>query len=104
MREPYGEGPASHTGPEPWAGVREGARQASVGARAGDVLSRESTGNGSADVVQTNGRQHRTQRHRELWTDSPRSKTISMYRATLRENRESLRRPVIGTTGSMGKS
>ena len=42
MKESYGEGVASHTGPEPCAGAREGMGEASAGARAGRVLSRES--------------------------------------------------------------
>lgn len=41
MKESYGEGPASHTGPELCAGVREGAGEALAGARTGGVLSRE---------------------------------------------------------------
>lgn len=104
MKEPYGEGLASHTGPEPWATARKDFGQASVGADAGRVLSRESRRHGSADVVQTGGRQYRVQRHRELQTDSSRSETPGMHRTTLRENREVPRWPVHGITGVMGKS
>ena len=43
MEESYGEGVASHTGPEPCADAREGMGEASVGVRAGRVLSRESS-------------------------------------------------------------
>src|SRR5665647_467557 len=43
MQESYGEGVASHTGPEPCAGAREGTGEASAGVRAGRVLSRESS-------------------------------------------------------------
>jgi len=42
MQESYGEGVASHTGPKPCAGAREGMGEASAGVRAGRVLSRES--------------------------------------------------------------
>jgi hypothetical protein len=42
MKESYGEGIASRTGPEPCADVREGVGEASAGVRAGRVLSRES--------------------------------------------------------------
>ncbi len=41
MRESDIEGVASRDGPEPCVGVREGVREASVGVRAGLVLSRE---------------------------------------------------------------
>jgi hypothetical protein len=42
MQESYGEGLASHTGPQPCAGAREGMGEASAGELAGRVLSRES--------------------------------------------------------------
>ena len=42
MQESYSEGVASHTGPKPCAGAREGTGEASAGAPAGRVLSRES--------------------------------------------------------------
>ena len=42
MQESYGEGVASHTGPKPCAGARKGTGEASAGAPAGRVLSRES--------------------------------------------------------------
>jgi hypothetical protein len=44
MQESYGEGVASHTGPKPCAGAREGMGEASAGVRAGRVWSRESNG------------------------------------------------------------
>ena len=44
MRESYGEGLASRTGPAPCADAREGMGEASAGAPAGRVLSRESFG------------------------------------------------------------
>jgi len=37
----YGEGIANHIGPEPCAGIREGAGEASAGDRIGQPLSRE---------------------------------------------------------------
>ena len=42
MKESYVEGLATHDGPEPCAVAREGGGEASVGVRAGRVLSRES--------------------------------------------------------------
>ena len=41
MKEPYGEGLATHTDPESCVGVREGVVEALTGAHAGWVLSRE---------------------------------------------------------------
>ena len=41
MQVPYGEGVATHIGPEPCADVRKGAGEASVGERTGQPLNRE---------------------------------------------------------------
>ena len=41
MREPYSEAVATRTGPEPWRCGGDAVTQASVGVRAGWVLSRE---------------------------------------------------------------
>ena len=41
MKEPYGKAVATRTAPEPWWDGRKGVLQASVGDRAGWVLSRE---------------------------------------------------------------
>ena len=41
MKESYGEGVATHTGPESCVGVREGVGEALTGVRAGQPLSRE---------------------------------------------------------------
>ena len=41
MKEPYGEGVASHTGPESCGGSSNAAAEALTGVRAGQVLSRE---------------------------------------------------------------
>jgi len=41
MKEPYAEGLATHGGPKPCAGTRKGDGEASAGAHAGRVLSRE---------------------------------------------------------------
>jgi RNA-directed DNA polymerase len=43
MEEPYGEGVASHTGPESCAGGREGTGEALTGEHVGWVLSSEIT-------------------------------------------------------------
>ena len=41
MKEPYGEGPATHSGPESCGGPRKGADEALTGVRSGRVLSLE---------------------------------------------------------------
>jgi len=51
MKEPYGEGLASRTGPESCAVNREAGREALTGAHAGGVLSREMLGTQGADAV-----------------------------------------------------
>ena len=51
MREPYGEGLASHTGPESCAGRREVAGEALTGAHAGQVFSCEINYIRGADAV-----------------------------------------------------
>ena len=51
MQVPYGEGVASHTGPESCATAREGRGEALTGERAGWVLSRESSKVQGADAV-----------------------------------------------------
>ena len=51
MKEPYGEGLASHTGPESCTYSRKAVREALTGAQVGRVLSREMYLNQSADVV-----------------------------------------------------
>ena len=47
----YGEGVASHAGPEPCVGTREGAGEASAGERIGQPLSRENKIVPGADVL-----------------------------------------------------
>ena len=76
MKEPYGEGLASHTGSESCAwNSRKAAREALTGAQAGRVLSREMYVNQSADAVRSRGRQHQWIRECEHPLDSARSET-----------------------------
>ena len=89
MKEPYGEGRASHTGPESCAGPREGAGEALTGARAGWVLSHEIPGIlRGADAVHGSGRQHRQYRQRQRLTDPARSKTPCTLGSSTRRNWE----------------
>jgi hypothetical protein len=48
----------------------------------------------SADAVTRDGRQHRTERHRELSADSAQSETPGMHGNSTRENRETPSVPV----------
>ena len=101
MKESYGEGLATHTGPESCAAVRE----ALTGERAGRVFSRERSSLRDADAVEGSGRLHPTRRYREMRWSPARSETPSMREYTSRENRESLGSPVgDGPAGRVGKS
>jgi RNA-directed DNA polymerase len=105
MKESYGEGLATHTGPESCGTAREGVAEALTGARAGRVLSRESNLLRSADAVGDVGRQNRQRRYRETLLGSARSETPCTYGNTLLGNREILWLPTAdGVVGRVGKS
>jgi hypothetical protein len=106
MEVSYGEGVATHTGPESCAVDREVAGEALTGVRAGRVLSRENGGQlRGADAVDTGGRPHRARRQRETHTDPARSETPSTHGNTSHGNRE-IPRPLAarGAAGRTGKS
>jgi RNA-directed DNA polymerase len=101
MKESYGEGLATHTGPESCAAVRE----ALTGERAGQVFSRERHLLRDADAVGEGGRPHPGRRHCETPGSPARSETLRMLGHTSRENRESSWSPVAdGAAGRIGKS
>ena len=101
MKESYGEGLATHAGPESCAAVRE----ALTGVRAGRVWSRERTLLRDADAVEEGGRPHAERRHRKTLRSPARSETPCMYGDTSRENRESPWSPAAeGAAGRIGKS
>ncbi len=106
MKEPHGEGLATHTDPESCAVVREGGGEALTGARAGRVLSRENQATlQAADALGSSGRQHRSCRYRETRSEPARSETPSTYGNILHGSREIPRPPVVeGATGRIGKS
>ena len=112
MEVPYGEGPATHTGPESCVVAREGSGEALTGERAGRLLSREKRtpprqrrSLRGADAVGEGGRQHRERRYREALLDPARSETPSMYGSTLHGNREIPRSSVAeGAADRIGKS
>ena len=106
MEVSYGEGVASHTGPESCAVAREGRGEALTGECAGRVSSRESFGQlRGAGAVETGGRPHRARRYRETRMDPARSETPSTHGSTSRGSREIPRPPVAeGAAGCTGKS
>ena len=105
MKESYGEGVATHTDPESCGGAREGAAEASTGARAGRVLSRENNSLRGADAVEVRGRQHLSRRYREARPDPARSETPCTLGNTSHENREIPCFPAAnGAVGRVAKS
>jgi hypothetical protein len=112
MKESYGEGVATRTGPESCAGVREPAGEALTGVRAGRVLSREKHAPWrkprvlrGADAVEIGGRPHPRRRQREAPRDPARSETPRMHGNTSHGNRE-IPRPSTaeGAVDRIGKS
>jgi hypothetical protein len=105
MKESYGEGLATHTGPKSCVTVREGGGEALTGVRAGPVLSREihAPPRGGllrgADAVEVGGRRHPRRRHGEAPRAPARSETWRMYGNTLRGNRE-VPRPSVSEEGA----
>jgi RNA-directed DNA polymerase len=93
MKVSYGEGLATHTGPESCAGAGNRGGEALTGERAGWVSSRENHAPRKrvlrgADAVEAGGRQHRARRHREARRDPARSKTPCMHGSISHGNRE----------------
>jgi len=105
MKESYGEGLATHTGPESCGVVREDGVEASTGERAGRVFSRESTFLRGADAVRRGGRSHRVRRHRKTYPNPARSETPCTLGHTMCGNREIPESSVNdGFAGRVGKS
>jgi len=105
MKVSYGEGLATHIGPESCGVARKDDFEALTGGRAGRVLSRESNLLRSADAVGDVGRPHRRRRYRETPLGSARSETPCTYAGTLLGNREILGSPTAdGAVGRVGKS
>src|SRR5260370_37906031 len=88
MKESYGKGLTNHTDLESCAVGREASLEALTKACTGQPLSRESNLLQGADTVGGSGRPHRRSRKSEGQPNPARSKTLSMYRNNLRENRE----------------
>ena len=97
MREPYGEGVATHTDPESCGPLRKGRAEALTGARAGRVLSRESR------CCQSECRRCRNCRKAMPWTAS--SRVVQGLRAVgdpvhvRKLLAQELGEPMVGLTG-----
>ena len=105
MQKSYGEGLATHTGPESCGVACKGGVEALTGVRAGRVFSRERNSLRGADAVRRSGRHHPARRYREVLQGPARSETPCTYGNTSRGNREI---PCLlaadGAVGRVGKS
>lgn len=105
MRESYGGGVATHTGPESCGAAGKGGVEAWTGVRAGRELSRERTSLRGADAVEEGGRPYPGRRYREAQWDPAPSETPSTYGNASRENREILCPPAKDSVAArVGKS
>ena len=105
MQESYGEGPATHTGPESCADDREVGGEVLTGVRAGQGWSFESVKPRAPTYFGAYGRQHRHHREREMVQGPAEPKNLRMYGNTSRENREVPCFPAgDGPAGRIGKS
>jgi hypothetical protein len=102
MRESYREGVANHPGPEPCEGGREAALEAldrGICRQGIELRNRVFPG---ADGVRPCGRQHEGGRKRESALAPAESKTPSMRRNSMRENRETPLSPAGGRVTRAG--
>jgi hypothetical protein len=111
MKESYGKGVATQTGPESCAVVRKDEGEALTGGRAGQVLSREIHDPRrepwllrGADAVESGGRLHPPCRQRETRRNPARSETLRTHRHISHGNREVRRLPATRVADRIGKS
>ena len=105
MKESYGEGLATHTGPESCGAAREGGDEAWTGERMGWVFSRVRNLLRDADAVGESGRLQPVRRYREAHWSPARSETPCTYGSTSRGNREIPWLPrAASARGRVGKS
>jgi hypothetical protein len=111
MKESYGKGVATHTGPESCAVARKDDGEALTGEGAGQVLSREMYDPRrepwplrGADAVESGGRPHPPCRQRETRWDPARSETLCTHRHISHGNREVRRLPATDVADRIGKS
>src|SRR5262249_35995195 len=102
MRESDTEGLATHGGPEPCAGVREGAGEALAGGVQAGLWSRESSKAGvPTPLLAAEGHMAGGAR-REPLGNPARSENHGMYASSMRENRES--QPLPAPRSGAGRS
>ena len=88
MKESYGEGLASRTGPESCVADREVSGEALTGVRAGRAKELRKGLIRDADALPLCGRPHRIRRHREADSSPAQSETPYMHGNTLHGTRE----------------
>ena len=93
MQVRYGEGVATHTGPEPCGGVREDVGEASVGEHTGQPLSRERVIIPGRRRRSVGGRQYGPARYRERLSGPAWSETLACVDAPCAGTGRSLVRP-----------
>ena len=105
MKESYGEGPATHTGPESCEAARKDSAEALTGERMGRVFSRVRNLLRDADAVRRSGRQHPVHRYRKVLRSPARSETPCTYGSISYGNREIPCPPgAVRAPGRVGKS
>src|SRR5215470_10262122 len=105
MKKSYGEGSATHTGPESCGAARKGSDEALTGECMGRVFSRVRNSLRDADAVRRSGRPHRVHRYREVPQSPARSETPCTYVGASLGNREIPRPPRARVAlGRIGKS
>src|SRR4030043_2456422 len=102
MKESYGEGLASHTGPESCAGLREAAGEALTGVHADQPLSSEIKSSGTPTQLSNAEGNIEHDDMRESCSSPAESKTLCMRGNSLHGNREVLSVPT--SDGAMGRS
>ena len=106
MRELYVEGLATHGGPEPCIGVREGVGEALEGVRAGRAIEPRNQGVRGADAVKQVGRQYRWRRYVRV-VSGPRAveEPVHVRNLHAREPGDpTIARPVDGRAGRLGNA
>ena len=104
MKESYGEGVANHSGPEPCEGGREAVLEALSRGICRPGMELRNRPLWGADGVGLSGRQYCGARQREVRHDPAESKTLSMRRNSMRENREASSSPVAARWRAGGRT
>ena len=99
MKESYGEGPASHTGPESCVGRRKAAGEALTGVHAGQPLSSEINPSGTPTLLIGAEGNIGHGAIRESCSSPAESKTLCMRGNSLRGNREVPSAPMAESSG-----